>query len=181
MEGHRPLEHGDDLRPQRRCPDRRPRRRRARIFRWLPELSYDNRGNWIAYVYRAEDGAGMPATAAEAPTGAPAAHRTSTSTSSASATATTRPGSPTPTSPTTRRRWRTRPATSRWWLTTAKHDLAAPAPMRRRARTGRGGRTRSSYRSAEIRTARLCRRVLMFHHFPDEALGEDARWSARST
>ena len=37
-----------------------------RIFRWLPEFSHDNRGNWIAYGYRAEDGAGMPDTSAEA-------------------------------------------------------------------------------------------------------------------
>ena len=38
----------------------------TRIFQWLPEFSYDHRGNWIAYAYRTEDGAGMPATVAEA-------------------------------------------------------------------------------------------------------------------
>lgn len=36
-----------------------------RIFQWLPEFSYDNRGNLIVYGYRAENSAGMPATCNE--------------------------------------------------------------------------------------------------------------------
>ena len=36
-----------------------------RIFRWLPEFSYDNKGNWIAHEYKAENSANMLATSAE--------------------------------------------------------------------------------------------------------------------
>jgi hypothetical protein len=31
-----------------------------RIFAWLPDFSFDDRGNWIEYVYKAEDLAGVP-------------------------------------------------------------------------------------------------------------------------
>src|SRR5690606_32288743 len=37
-----------------------------RVFRWLPEMSYDNRGNWILYEYKAEDLAEVPSSCAEA-------------------------------------------------------------------------------------------------------------------
>ena len=37
----------------------------ARVYKWLPEFSFDNCGNWIRYEYKAEDGAGLPDTPAE--------------------------------------------------------------------------------------------------------------------
>ena len=33
-----------------------------RIYSWLPEFSYDDRGNWIRYEYKSEDMAQVPAT-----------------------------------------------------------------------------------------------------------------------
>lgn len=38
----------------------------TRIFRWLPEFRFDDRGNWVLYEYKPEDSANMPATPAEA-------------------------------------------------------------------------------------------------------------------
>ena len=32
----------------------------ARIFSWLLDLSFDDRGNAISYVYKPEDDAGVP-------------------------------------------------------------------------------------------------------------------------
>ena len=147
----------------------------SRIFRWLPEFSYDSLGNWIAFGYRAEDGAAEPDTAAEANRHAGRApftdiylkrvrygNRTSWYADGAS------PHDPPP------------PADDfchfELVFDYGEHDPAVPLPG---AAPGRDWDWRadafSSYRAGfEVRTARLCRRVLMFHHFPDEALGTDA-------
>jgi RHS repeat-associated protein len=37
----------------------------SRVYRWLPEWSFDNRGNCVEYVYKAEDLVGVPSTVAE--------------------------------------------------------------------------------------------------------------------
>jgi len=145
----------------------------VRIFRWLPEFSYDNRGNLIVYGYRTEDGAGMPATSNEVN------RRTG------------------------RGRWtnthlkRVRYGNHESWFPNpaapydldlpvgglfhfeavfdyGEHDLEAPLPTPGQDWDWRADAF-SSYRAGfEVRTARLCRRVLMFHHFPAEALGVDA-------
>ena len=55
-----------------------------------------------------------------------------------------------------------------------EHDLASPKPREERLWTPRQDPF-STYRAGfEVRTYRLCQRVLMFHHFPGEqAVGED--------
>ena len=54
-----------------------------------------------------------------------------------------------------------------------EHDLAAPAPQEDKTWPTRPDAF-SSYRAGfEVRTYRLCRRVLVFHHFPDEPVGRD--------
>ncbi|SNX67457.1 RHS repeat-associated protein [Cereibacter ovatus] len=146
-----------------------------RIFRWLPEFSHDNRGNWIAYGYRAEDGAGMPDTSAEANRRSGRARFTDTHLKRV------RYGNHVP--------WFPDPAAPYDPAAPAdpachyelvfdygEHDAAAPTPL---ATPGQDWLWRpdafSSYRAGfEVRTARLCRRILMFHHFPGEALGADA-------
>lgn len=147
----------------------------GRVFRWLPEFAYDNRGNWIAYEYRTEDGAGQPDTAAEANRRAGRALFTDLHLKRV------RYGNHTP--------WFPDPALPydppapddpmchfEAVFDYGEHDPAVPLPQ---AAVGQDWDWRtdafSSYRSGfEIRTARLCRRVLMFHHFPQEALGSDA-------
>ena len=54
-----------------------------------------------------------------------------------------------------------------------EHDLAAPTPQEDIPWPTRPDAF-STYRAGfEVRTYRLCRRVLMFHHFPDESIGRD--------
>ena len=58
-----------------------------------------------------------------------------------------------------------------------EHDRNRCQPTRRRCRQSwpRPPGSFSTYRAGfEVRTYRLCQRVLMFHHFPDEAgIGDD--------
>jgi RHS repeat-associated protein len=147
----------------------------TRVFQWLPEFGYDNRGNWIAYVYRVENGAGMPATAAEE-------NRRSGRAPFVNAyLKRVRYGNHVPWFPDPAHPYDPpRPADTHCHfeavLDYGEHDSAAPGPD---AAPGQDWTWRadafSSYRSGfEIRTARLCRRVLMFHHFKDEELGEGA-------
>ncbi|TXH37733.1 MAG: insecticidal toxin complex protein [Burkholderiaceae bacterium] len=145
-----------------------------RIFRWLPEFSYDNRGNWISYGYRAEDGAGMPATAAEAN------RRSGRARYADRHLKRVRYGNHVPWFPDPAKPYDPpAPADTECHYEVVfdygEHDLADPGPD---AAPGQDWTWRadafSSYRSGfEIRTARLCRRVLMFHHFPDETLGAE--------
>ena len=130
-----------------------------RVFRWLLEETHDDRGNVVRYVYKAEDRDGV----------APAIHE--------------------------KGRLEQRALFSNLYLKRVlygnvpnpqapsdfhfelvfdygEHDQDAPTPD-----DGPHWPCRldpfSSYRAGfEIRTYRLCRRVLMFHRFPDE-LGED--------
>lgn len=144
----------------------------GRIFRWLPEFSYDNKGNWIAYSYKAENADNMPATAAEAnrlngtaPFTNAYPKRIAYGNHAPYHPDPARPFDPPP------------PADPAFHFEVVfdygEHDPAIPGPAET---PGLSWDYRadafSSFRAGfEIRTARLCRRVLMFHHFPDEALG----------
>ncbi|HEY2714689.1 MAG TPA: SpvB/TcaC N-terminal domain-containing protein [Solirubrobacterales bacterium] len=130
-----------------------------RVFSWLLDHSYDDRGNVVAYEYKAENREEVPASAGEAGREV-AANRYLK-----------------------RIRYGNRvpyhagdPALPQDWLFEVvfdygEHDPDAPAPEEAAPWSPRPDPF-SSYRSGfEIRTHRLCRRILMFHRMPE--LGEE--------
>ncbi|MGH3274996.1 MAG: SpvB/TcaC N-terminal domain-containing protein [Streptosporangiaceae bacterium] len=128
----------------------------SRVFTWLLDLSYDDRGNAISYQYKAEDAAGVPAAASEAGREV-AANRYLKR---------IRYGNDTPYRPAQDAR---RP--DRWCfqvvLDYGEHDVDAPTPKEDIAWPCRPDPF-SAYRACfEIRTYRRCRRILMFHQLPE--------------
>ena len=140
-----------------------------RIFSWLICETRDDQGNAVVYDYKPRT---APASTWPGRTSATARADPdrATATSSGSATATGRRCS----TPTAGARCLT-PARSptRWMFEVVfdygEHD-AGRADARTRPATGPAAPDPfSTYRAGfEVRTYRLCRRVLMFHHFPDE-------------
>lgn len=138
-----------------------------KIFTWLPEFSYDDKGNWMRYQYKAEDLDQVAHTLQESHRhdGRQAyANRYLKSVLYGNA----QPYSPDPdklydpSEPTD--------ATCHYELVLdyGEHDKDTPTPAEINPWPVREDPF-SSYRAGfEIRTYRLCRRVLMFHHFPDE-------------
>ena len=132
-----------------------------RIFRWLICASYDNKGNAAEYEYVAENSDGVDVAAAHE------RHRKGRSANRYLKAV----------------HYGNRDselvhsilAPDRWMFTLVfdygEHDEHNPVP----GNSGRRHRRRdpfSRYRSGfEVRTYRLCRRALMFHHFPDEIIG----------
>nr|WP_320014948.1 SpvB/TcaC N-terminal domain-containing protein [uncultured Desulfobacter sp.] len=140
-----------------------------RIYKWLPEFSYDNQGNWIKYEYKAEDNANVP----------PLPHERNRINGNAAFTnryiKRIRYGN--------RVAWyadETRPYAPQATLDNGhlfelvfdygEHHAAVPQSAETPGLTWSYREDAfSSYRSGfEIRTNRLCQRVLMFHHFSDE-------------
>jgi RHS repeat-associated protein len=145
----------------------------TRIFSWLISHSYDDRGNVIAYVYKREDSSGLSPDDAGKPGGRPA-----------------------PPDGSEFNRLRTGSFVQRYpkqirygnvaaydvgedltkrsdWLFDivfdyGEHDSATPTLAEPRRWSVRQDAF-SSYRATfELRTYRLCRRILVFHHFPSE-------------
>ncbi len=140
-----------------------------RIYKWLPEFSYDNQGNWIKYEYKAEDKVNIPLLAHE---------RNRINGSAAFSNRYIK-----------RIRYGNRVA---WYADEAlpydppptpdaehlfelvfdygEHHSTVPFPSEDPALSWPyRDDAFSSYRSGfEIRTNRLCQRILMFHHFSDE-------------
>jgi RHS repeat-associated protein len=128
----------------------------SRVFSWLIDLSYDDRGNAVAWQYKAEDDMNV----------VPAAHErgrvvTANRYVKRVLYGTTTPYQPShdPTVPTS------------WYFELVfdygEHDPANPRPGESTTWPCRADPF-SSYRSCfEVRTYRLCRRVLMFHRFPE--------------
>jgi hypothetical protein len=130
----------------------------ARVFSWLLERSYDDKGNLIVYEYAAEDQANVPATVSELRRAATAnrylksisyGHRT--------------PYHPNPTAS------EPAPLPGDWCfrlvLDYGEHDPAVPGVDAATAWPSRPDAF-SSYRAGfEVRTYRRCRRALMFHRF----------------
>jgi RHS repeat-associated protein len=140
-----------------------------RIFNWLISETRDDRGNAIVYEYRAEDGAGVDL--------AQAHEQNRTQRTTARYIKRIRYGNRAPLLDDEGRRPSFLSAAMRdaaHWLFEVvfdygEHDTDVPRP-------GDAGEwfcrndPFSSYRAGwEVRTYRLCQRVLMFHHFPDEA------------
>ena len=140
----------------------------SRVFQWLMEISFDDKGNVILYQYKAEDATGIdPAAANERnrQTGfAPFTNRYLKR---------VHYGTQTP-----YQREEDLSKRTDWLFEVVfdygEHDPVNPSPAEDPARKWS---TRadpfSNFRSTfDIRTYRLCRRVLMFHHFPKGKNGE---------
>jgi RHS repeat-associated protein len=128
----------------------------GRVFSWLLELAYDDRGNAVSYAYKAEDTAGVPDVCYEA-------RRVVTANRYLKY---IRYGNVSPV------RAIADAAGTDWRFEVVfdygEHDPDAPTPAEATTWPYRSDAF-SAYRSGfEVRTQRLCRRILMFHHFPDE-------------
>ncbi len=132
----------------------------GRVFSWLICASHDDKGNAIVYEYKPEDSAGAPVSQAHE------ANRTPLGRSANRYLKSIRYGNRTS-------RLAQPDLTQADWMFEVvfdygEHDPAAPTP----GDAGEWPVRRdpfSSYRAGfEVRTYRLCQRVLMFHHFPDE-------------
>jgi RHS repeat-associated protein len=128
----------------------------SRVFSWLLDLSYDDRGNAIQYLYKAEDADGVPAVASEA-------GRT------VSANRYLKHifyGNDTPYLPAQN------PVLPTQWcfrvvVDYGEHNLDTPTPIEDTTWPCRPDPF-SVYRAGfEIRCYRACRRILMFHQFPE--------------
>ena len=129
----------------------------ARIFSWLLDFSFDDRGNAVSYVYKAEDGSNVPNAASEA-------NRTRTANRYLKRVLF---GNDIP--------YDGKAPPAQWCfelvLDYGEHDLAEPAPAEESTWPCRPDPF-SSYRAGfEVRTYRTCRRLLMFHQMAE--LGGD--------
>ncbi|MDQ3929771.1 MAG: toxin, partial [Chloroflexota bacterium] len=139
----------------------------SRVFTWLICESYDDKGNASLYQYQSEDEKRVDlAQASEA-------NRTGKSRSANRYLKRIKYGNPTPREPGEDLTQRTD------WLFEVvcdygEHDADAPAPEAAREWLCRHDPF-SSYRAGfEVRTYRLCQRILMFHHFPaEQGIGRD--------
>ncbi|MEL6303833.1 MAG: SpvB/TcaC N-terminal domain-containing protein [Bacteroidota bacterium] len=139
----------------------------SRIFQWMPEFSYDNKGNWIQYEYKKEDLSNVPQTTYEKNRLAQKAliansylKRVCYGNQKAYYPASNKPYDP------------QQPTQKECFyelvLDYGEHDPSNPIPNGKALWDCRKDPF-SSYRPGfEIRTYRLCKRVLMFHHFENE-------------
>ncbi|MGB7208380.1 MAG: SpvB/TcaC N-terminal domain-containing protein [Pyrinomonadaceae bacterium] len=140
----------------------------ARIFQWLPEFSYDDTGNWIKYEYKEEDIDNVPDEIYERNRRNGIAKFTNKYLKRVRYgnrrpyfAAANRPFDP----PT--------PADAEHFFTVVfdygEHSLAKPTPDEELGQkwSYRADAFSSYQASFEIRTNRLCRRVLMFHQFDE--------------
>jgi RHS repeat-associated protein len=134
----------------------------SRIFKWLLEVSYDDKGNVVVYDYVAENGDNVPPVLPESNRQASANRYLKG----------IRYGNATPYYPELHAP-HPAPLPSQWFFQVVfdygEHDLSFPHIEKDK---GVNWPARldpfSSYRAGfEIRTYRLCRRVLMFHQFPE--------------
>ncbi|NEY35145.1 toxin, partial [Streptomyces sp. PRKS01-65] len=149
----------------------------TRVFSWLICERHDDRGNLITYGYKPEDGEGVDTAAGHERHRRRAANRHLKRIRYGNRT-------PWPSSLDPATGWRPLPGDDQWHfelvLDYGEHDPAAPTPRESGPWSARPDPF-SSFRSGfEVRTHRLCRRLMMFHHFPDEP-GVGADCLVRST
>lgn len=143
----------------------------SKIFRWLLSKSWDDRGNWFVYEYKSENSAGLDNTAANEN------NRTGLSRSSQRYLKRIKYGNRTSHLVDPQRK------NPDWMfevvLDYGEHAEDCPTPQEYRDWDARPDPF-STYRSGfEVRTYRLCERILMFHHFPNEQnVGRDCLVSA---
>jgi RHS repeat-associated protein len=141
---------------------------KSRVFSWLICESYDDKGNAIIYEYKEEGSASVDTSQAHEKNRSDPGDLTRSANRYLKR---IRYGNRTPRQPGEDRSERTD-----WMFEVVfdygEHDTASPTPQEVRPWSVRQD-TFSTYRAGfEVRTYRLCERVLMFHHFPDE-LGTD--------
>jgi len=157
----------------------------SRIFSWLICQSHDDKGNAVVYGYKPEDSDRIFEDASGNPVSkAHERNRTDASRSAQRYLKRIRYGNRAPYYPSLHddTPWTEPPdapdAATEWCfeavLDYGEHDADVPTPNDAGTWPARQDPF-SSYRAGfEVRTARLCRRVLMFHHFPTEAgVGRD--------
>lgn len=148
----------------------------TRVLSWLLSHSRDHRGNVVAYTYRPDDGTGLDLTV---PSEANRGDRDDPRRTANRYLKAIRYGNRTPMLDDVGRRPRFVTADElddQDWLFElvldyGEHDVDAPTPDDAGAWTARPDPF-ATYRSGfEVRTTRLCRRFLMFHHVPDNTDG----------
>ncbi len=149
-----------------------------RIFSWLICESYDDKGNVIAYEYKPEDSTGVNQFQVHE------RNRTEASRSTNRYIKSIKYGNRHPLFPSLSADQPPTPLPSEWLFEAVfdygEQDPDLPVPDDNGAWNVRHDPF-SAYRAGfEVRTYRLCQRVLMFHHFPDEA-GVGANCLVRST
>ncbi|MBV9248041.1 MAG: hypothetical protein JO227_02180, partial [Acetobacteraceae bacterium] len=138
----------------------------TRIFSWLICESYDDKGNVATYSYKPEDSTGVDTSQPQE------RNRTTSSRSTQRYIKRILYGNRTPYFPDLTKAEPT-PLPTDWCFELVfdygEHDLQNPVPQETGVWSCRGDPF-STYRATfEIRTYRLCRRALMFHHFANEA------------
>lgn len=138
-----------------------------RVFEWLPSRAYDERGNLTVFEYKSEDSENVETNTIHE------YHRSANSRSAHRYLKSIKYGN------TVSRVSSNFTTSGTDWLFQVvfdygEHDDVVPTPIECRPWTCRPDPF-SSYRAGfEIRQYRLCRRLLMFHHFPDEpAIGRN--------
>ncbi|CAG7644579.1 hypothetical protein PAESOLCIP111_04733 [Paenibacillus solanacearum] len=146
-----------------------------RIFSWLISESYDDKGNAITYRYKSENGENIDLSLAH--------QRNRGDRSDPRRTVNKylkniRYGNHTPYFPDllSDRPWPEPPDDHHWYFEIVfdygEHDATTPTPQETGIWSSRPDPF-SVYRSTfEIRTHRLCQRILMFHHIPDDPEGQ---------
>ena len=141
----------------------------TRIFSWLICESYDDKGNIIGYGYKDENSNHVDLSQVHERNRTPDTRKANRYLKRI------RYGNHTPYSPklTETASWPTLPPDNKWYFEVVfdygEHDVDTPTPTGEIAPWPRRNDPFSTYRSGfEIRTYRLCQRVLMFHHFPEE-------------
>ncbi|HEY1231876.1 MAG TPA: SpvB/TcaC N-terminal domain-containing protein, partial [Candidatus Binatia bacterium] len=139
----------------------------AHIFRWHICESYDDKGNVVVYEYKEENSDGIDLSQAHE------RNRTEATRSVNRYLKRIRYGNRTPHFPTLSANEPPTPQPGEWLfeavLDYGEHDLNQPTPDDSKQSWPVRRDPFSSYRAGfEVRTYRLCQRVLMFHHFPKE-------------
>jgi RHS repeat-associated protein len=138
----------------------------TRVFKWLICESFDDKGNAILYRYKAEDNAGIDQTALCE------RNRLLSGQFAQRYLKTIRYGNRTP-----RQIGEDLTLRADWLFDVVfdygEHDAASPTTKEVGTWIGRQDPFSTCRETFEVRTYRLCRRVLMFHHFPDELNGTD--------
>jgi len=144
----------------------------TRVFSWLICESYDDKGNIILYEYKAEDSQGVDLSRVHE------RNRTDQTRSANRYLKRIKYGNRTPYFPILHEDKPPTPLPAEWLFEVVfdygEHDQEAPLPAESGTWPVRNDPF-SSYRAGfEVRTYRLCQRVLMFHHFPEEeGVGSD--------
>jgi len=139
------------------------------IFSWLICESYDDKGNLNAYRYKAEDSSGVDRAQANE------ANRDDTTRQAQRYLKRVCYANRTPYFPKldAGSAWPALPGDDQWLLEVVldygEHDIDFPEPNGTNPWSVRSDPFSSCRAGFEVRTYRLCRRTLMFHHFPDIA------------